>query len=167
MISIVLTACISVYATYQYFAKDVSYTKLDGTEISVQEALNELYGKQYKVECIGYRTDNLINPQSSLKLEKTIEHDGTLIVDMAGVEGNNTLSNKWEHYVKVNASNIDPKEGFCNGWNGHYFYIVKVKSGDLINIYSCVKFTSNYNGVSMGAYLVYQQAIIKRQILEK
>ena len=101
MMIIILTACISVYATYQYLARDVSYTKLDGTEISVQEALNELYGKQYKVECIDYRTENLINPHSLLQLEKTIEKDGTLIVDMAGVEGNNTLSAKWEHYLKV------------------------------------------------------------------
>ncbi len=156
MISIVLTACISVYATYYYFAKDVSYIKLDGTEISVQEALNELYGKQYKVECLFYQTDNLVTPQSSLKFEKEMEKEGILLIDMAGVEGHNTLSDKWEHYLKVNNTNIDSKDGYCNGWNGHYYYIVQVKTGDLVDAYTCIKYISNYNGVSMGAYLVYQ-----------
>lgn len=46
MIIMILTSCISIYATYNYFAKDVSYTKADGTEINVEEALNELYQSQ-------------------------------------------------------------------------------------------------------------------------
>lgn len=41
----ILINCIGVYAAYNYFAKDVVYTKSDGTEISVEAALNELYEK--------------------------------------------------------------------------------------------------------------------------
>ena len=44
MIGMLLVSGISVYATYTYFATDVSYTK-DGEEISVADALNYLYSK--------------------------------------------------------------------------------------------------------------------------
>lgn len=47
IISIIVTAIIftgfSVYATTTYLAKDVSYIKNDGTQINVEDALNELY----------------------------------------------------------------------------------------------------------------------------
>lgn len=42
ILGIILTSCISVYATYNYFATDVIYKK-SGTEISVKQALDELY----------------------------------------------------------------------------------------------------------------------------
>lgn len=42
LIGILLVSGISVYATYKYFATDVSYTK-DGIKINVEKALNELY----------------------------------------------------------------------------------------------------------------------------
>lgn len=47
IISIIVTAIIftgfSAYATTAYLAKDVSYIKNDGTQINVEDALNELY----------------------------------------------------------------------------------------------------------------------------
>lgn len=42
IVGVILASGITVYATYKYFATDVSYIK-DGTEISVEDALNELY----------------------------------------------------------------------------------------------------------------------------
>lgn len=45
VISGIITSGLSVYATYNYFAKDISYTKSDGTEINVEQALNDLYDK--------------------------------------------------------------------------------------------------------------------------
>ena len=39
----ILVGGITAYATYNYYASQVSYTKKDGTEVSVEEALNELY----------------------------------------------------------------------------------------------------------------------------
>ena len=54
IISIFLISGISVYATYNYFSKNVSYTKKDGTEISVEDALNELYNsKSNKIYEVG------------------------------------------------------------------------------------------------------------------
>ena len=41
---VILASSITVYA-YSYFASDIKYTKKDGTEISVENALNELYSK--------------------------------------------------------------------------------------------------------------------------
>ena len=151
----VIVSGVSVYATYKYLASDVSYTKSDGTDVSVEEALNELYSKQLTIECIWNGTDNLVTPKSSLNFEKTMEHDGMLIVDMAAVEGNATLFNNWTHNLKINNTEINSINGFCNGWNGHYYYIVKVNTGDVLTIYSGVDFTANYNAVSVGGYLVY------------
>ena len=47
MIGVILASSITVYAT-SYFAKDVKYTKKDKTEISVENALNELYSESTK-----------------------------------------------------------------------------------------------------------------------
>lgn len=44
-ITIIITSSITAYATYKYLAKDITYTKEDGTNVSVQEALNDLYNK--------------------------------------------------------------------------------------------------------------------------
>lgn len=42
-ITALICSCASVFATYTYLSKDVSYKKSDGTEVSVEEALNQLY----------------------------------------------------------------------------------------------------------------------------
>lgn len=155
VITILLTSCISVYATYKYLAKDVSYTKLDGTEISIQDALNELYGKQCKIVPIWLNTDNLCKPYSRINGTTTIKRDGIFIIDMAGVEGNGTLNSKWTHNVKVNNNPVNGA-GSVNGWNGHYWYMVQVKAGDIVTAYSNIDYTTDkYNGVSIGGYLVY------------
>lgn len=39
----IITSSISVYATQLYMAKDISYTKFDGTKTNVETALDELY----------------------------------------------------------------------------------------------------------------------------
>lgn len=43
LIGLILASGVSVYAAYSYFAKDISYTKSDGTIISVEKAINDLY----------------------------------------------------------------------------------------------------------------------------
>ena len=43
VVSTLIVSMVSVYATYSYLAQDVSYKKSDGTEISVKDALDELY----------------------------------------------------------------------------------------------------------------------------
>ena len=50
-ITIVITSSITAYATYKYLAKDITYTKEDGTEIDLEKSLNELYSlynKEFK-----------------------------------------------------------------------------------------------------------------------
>lgn len=43
IVAIIITSMVSVYAAYNYLSTDVSYTKADGTTVSVADALNELY----------------------------------------------------------------------------------------------------------------------------
>lgn len=40
-----LISSASAFATYTYMANNISYRKLDGSQISVENALNELYKK--------------------------------------------------------------------------------------------------------------------------
>ena len=46
LITSIFVGGISIYATYNYLASDVKYTKKSGEEINVEEALNELYQVQ-------------------------------------------------------------------------------------------------------------------------
>ena len=43
VVTMLIVSMVSVYATYSYLAQDVSYTKSDGTEVSVKDALDELH----------------------------------------------------------------------------------------------------------------------------
>ena len=43
VVTTLIVSMVSVYATYSYLAQDVSYTKSDGTEVSVKDALDELH----------------------------------------------------------------------------------------------------------------------------
>lgn len=79
---IILSSGVSIYATYNYFAQDVKYTKQDGTTISVEEALNDLYTQSDSAKLIsifsarGYNNtltlatntvnDNLVSDDSSV-----------------------------------------------------------------------------------------------------
>lgn len=72
IVSIVLASGISVYATYSYFAKDISYKKTDGTELSVEEALNELYNKNSgNIEYIKFNS-GVISSSAGTFFTKTI-----------------------------------------------------------------------------------------------
>lgn len=51
IITIIITSSITAYATYNYLAKDIKYTKADGTETDLENSLNELYSlynKEFK-----------------------------------------------------------------------------------------------------------------------
>lgn len=50
IISIVVVSSISVYATYNYLASEIKYEKEDGTEVSVETALNDLYSKLNNID---------------------------------------------------------------------------------------------------------------------
>lgn len=43
IVIVALFSSFSIYATYTYYSKDISYKKSDGTIVSVESALNELY----------------------------------------------------------------------------------------------------------------------------
>lgn len=64
---------ISIYATYKYLSKDVSYLKADGKEISVEDALNELYNiSNANIEYITFDSNGHIRTPSGTFYTKTI-----------------------------------------------------------------------------------------------
>lgn len=77
---IFLTSGISVYAAYLYFARDVLYTKPDGTETSVKAALDELYNRR-KIVLTKSNSNNYVtwaSDKKSLTLNGTNVYVGTI-----------------------------------------------------------------------------------------
>ena len=65
IICCILSSSLSVFA-YSYFARDINYTKSDGTKINVETALNDLYNKNIKLEKI----DGALNENASFLWQK-------------------------------------------------------------------------------------------------
>ncbi len=61
--SIIVGVC-SVYATYNYMAKDINYTLSNGNTISVEDALNELYKKDTDLIWKNENTGSSFEPQT-------------------------------------------------------------------------------------------------------
>ena len=74
----VLIGGISTYAAYNYVASQVGYTKKDGTEIDVSQALNELYASKQTASANGsannYSTEEQVVGTYPVKLG-----DGTIV----------------------------------------------------------------------------------------
>ena len=93
LIGMIIGSTVSVYAAYSYLAQDVSYTKSDGTEISVKEALDQLYSKENSesiptsLNLAGWYAD--VDDNGSV--------DGVIFIDLAqGASGNwNPGNNSW------------------------------------------------------------------------
>lgn len=142
----ILTSSISVYATYTYFAKDVSYIKKDGTEITVEMALDELYKRKFsksKVEELEKLTNGVacegdyfyIDTPNSIEWN-TIGVDNISyckkIIYCHKIEGNNR---NFEMTLPFNIDNtayevklIKKTDNY--GWNP----VMIIYSGDKINI---------------------------------
>lgn len=73
IITIILIENVSVYAAYKYFAKDVYYTKSDGSEININDALNELYTNSINLE----NSKLLYTYNSDLSFSGKYKFDGT------------------------------------------------------------------------------------------
>ena len=109
LIIIILVSSLSVYATYNYFAKDIGYTKKDGTTINVEDALNYLYQKNNKDK---YYNDLIVYDQSGNNYDAILlngtcvktDSDGTKSLYFDGVDDYVELTNL--------SSNINWNDGF-------------------------------------------------------
>ena len=74
---VILASSITVYA-YSYLASDISYTK-DGTKVSVEEALNDLYANQNKSRILetGTYTIDQISKGTEKQINVLLENDYT------------------------------------------------------------------------------------------
>ena len=79
IVAIIITSMVSVYAAYSYLSTDVSYTKADGTTVSVADALNELYKNKSSIE-----VSTKINYVGSYAdVDKDGNVDGIIFADLA------------------------------------------------------------------------------------
>ena len=80
VIEMIIVSTVSVYAAYGYLAQDVSYTKSDGTEISVKEALDQLYAKNPESKPAP-TTTNYTGYYADVDDDGTV--DGVIFIDLA------------------------------------------------------------------------------------
>lgn len=134
VITAVITGGVSVYATYTYLASDVEYTKTNGSKISVEAALNELYTKSKNIssEVVASQqyTQSPNNP--TVNIEYTFEKSGYVIVNF-GTRSAGGSTGTTTHSIKINdveqSSNNEALWAYLNTWTGN------VNAGDTIKVY--------------------------------
>lgn len=127
VIAMIIASSISVYATYNYFAGDIKYKKADGTEISVENALNDLYSQNKEVK---YSLIENIWSSSSISENYTlnVEDSGIYLVGLMNSNQENVAGS-----ILTSGEEVISKT--LTGWN---FYstikVIKVTKGDYIKI---------------------------------
>ena len=104
IISMIVVSSISVYATYNYFANDIKYKKENGTEISVEDALNELYS----INDIDYDKLNIINGVTQIPVEI-----GRKYIIVFSVTSYYNSSQNYKPYI-ISGCNIDKETGIIS-----------------------------------------------------
>lgn len=101
IIGVIIVSSISVYATYNYFAKDISYRKADGTELNVEQALNELYAKHNMKNTLvasDIYGNTPHNPTATA--EYTFEKNGLVVVNL-GTRSAGNEAGKTTYSIKI------------------------------------------------------------------
>lgn len=85
IVSMIITSMVSVYAAYNYLSTDVSYTKADGTTVSVADALNELYKNKSSSGSSSTEKASLLSNFSGYYADVNDDGtvDGIIFIDMA------------------------------------------------------------------------------------
>ena len=148
LIGILLVGGISAYATYTYLAKDVEYTKANGTKVSVENALNELYeNKQFQsydmlnsatITGTGYDfkkislVKDIQNKMLYLKVEADVvvqDKNDTIEIDISGLNINEIVNWKICNFIstgdfRVSTSNFT-KDTIKIGCDTNWGYATK------------------------------------------
>lgn len=123
LIQVILTG-VCVYATYKYFAKDIAYTKKDGTEISVEQALNELYQKKSNETIYKFGINNRDNGIETIEIEH--DNDNALIFSgQASFEYSINSTDNFENLIALGENS--------NG-RGFYYTYISLKRGNTVYI---------------------------------
>ncbi len=80
----ILVGGLSSYATYNYLAKDISYTKSNGTIVSVENALNELYNFPFKN--LVFLDRKITADDINLELDYTSDFNGKILIIITHVK---------------------------------------------------------------------------------
>lgn len=122
--STIFVSGLSVYATYNYLAKDISYIKSDGTKISVENALNELYKNKSDEITYNIGTNNSSNGIETIQIER--DNKNAIII-----------SGQCTFRYSINSSD-DFKEltslGETRDGVGFYYSYISLKKGDTVYI---------------------------------
>lgn len=100
VITAILVGGISGYATYNYLAKDIKYTKADGTETNLENSLNELYSlynKEFKYIDRVVAAKNETSSYQSISNSKELEKGKYFIII---VRSNRNDSGAGNYYTK-------------------------------------------------------------------
>lgn len=134
LITAVIAGGVSVYATYTYLAENVEYTKANGTKVSVEEALNELYNKNNNItsRVVACQSFAATSNNATVNIEYTFEKAGYVIVNL-GTRSTGSSKGTTKHSIKINdveqSSNNEELWVYTKAWTGN------VEVGDTIKIY--------------------------------
>lgn len=113
---------VCIYATYKYFAKDIMYTKKDGVEISVEEAINELYQKKFNEIIYKFGTNDRNNGIETIEIEN--DNDNAIIV--SGQGGLEYSINSTDNFKRLTIL------GHAENGMGFYYSYISLKKGDIV-----------------------------------
>lgn len=136
LIIIILVSGLSVYATYNYLAKDIGYTKGDGTTISVEKALNELYNNVNLTNIPSIDSIWLANTQS-VDYTYTVQDTGTYLIGIMNSNDEGVAGTITSNGQEIISKNLDTNFEHYNRTS--LIKVVNAKKGDTINI-------NGYNG---------------------
>lgn len=159
LIICVLISGLSVYATYSYLAKDVSYTKKDGTTINVGDALNELYNRN--TGDVGYIEKIWSSSDQSVNYTYTVQEEGTYLIGIMNCNGE-LISGT----ITTNAQESIVKKIDCGDrWTS--IKVVNANVGDNINVIGyngrCTlnAFISKLNNINLKEVVSFESSVDK------
>lgn len=162
----ILVSSISIYATYSYFATDISYT-INGNEISVSEALNDLYkNKKETTEELQNRIKELEDELNTLSNNsfssiRYLKSTDTLISN-GGTAANANIELNAGTYILI-----------ASGKNSEYSVMFSLTGDDSIEEIGSATYSGSgaeningyHNGRGVGRLIVYTVTLTKTTTL--
>lgn len=153
ILGIILSSSLTAFATYNYIAQEVGYTKKDGSNIDVNDALNELYAKMSSkmtyvgsVQCGKDQDSNNV----AITFDKSLEAGEYIVIGSRSAVNNSkfgSTQNQTSDYFQLTGcdeSKILNYEHFGEYTSSSSNYV-----NQFVNVYYC---KLNNNGTISGKY---------------
>lgn len=130
----------TAFASYNYFANQVSYITPSGQKLNVESALNELYSKKNNID-VPYIENIWSSSALSVDYTYTVAKDGIYLVSISGSNKNNSIGNITTNaQEKVNNKIINT---YGVGSTYSVLKVINAKANDTIKIEGYTTYSSS------------------------